>query len=305
MPHVMVVDDSVTQRTILTEFLESMATDLTSFEITCCVSGDEALMEVSERVPDLIILDVEMPGLSGFDTCKAIRGFLQDTWVPIIYLTGRTDPEDIVEGLSAGGDTYITKPVHQEVFKAIAKAMLRVSDIQAQLLEANKALDEIAHFDALTQIMNRRGYEDMLARLWKDHERRNSPLSILLLDIDSFKKYNDGYGHIKGDECLRDVAQTLKQALKRPIDIIARYGGEEFVVLLPGTDKAGAVLVGERFVEAMKQANIPHEYSEAAKHVTVSIGAAQAESEDTIEKILKRADEALYQAKEAGRNQVC
>jgi PleD family two-component response regulator len=186
MPQVMVVDDSVTQRAILTEFLESMATDSTTFEIISCASGDEALMKVADQIPDLIILDVEMPGLSGFETCQAIRGFLQDTWVPIIYLTGRSDPEDLVEGLSVGGDTYITKPVHEEVFKAIAKAMLRVSAIQAELLQANKDLDEIAHFDALTQVMNRRGYEDMLERLWKDHERRHSPLSILLMDIDFF-----------------------------------------------------------------------------------------------------------------------
>ena len=300
MPQVMVVDDSRTQRTIISQFLQEL-----NCELIQCASGDAALITVSENVPDLIILDVEMPGLSGFDTCKAIRGFLQDTWVPIIYLTGRTDPEDIVEGLDAGGDTYITKPVNEEVLKAIAKAMLRLSDIQAQLLQANKELDEVAHFDVLTQIMNRRGYEDMLARLWKDHERRKSPISILLMDIDHFKKYNDGYGHIKGDECLRLVAQTLKKELKRPIDVIARYGGEEFVVILPGTDLNGAKLVGERFIDALKIANIPHEFSDSASHVSVSIGAAEAQVDDSAASLLQRADEALYQAKESGRNRVC
>jgi diguanylate cyclase (GGDEF)-like protein len=300
MPQVMVVDDSKTQRTIVSQYLKPMQCD-----IIPCASGDEALMKVADCVPDLIILDVEMPGLSGFDTCRAIRGFLQDIWVPIIYLTGRANPEDIVEGLSVGGDTYITKPVHEEVLHAIARAMLRLSAIQADLLQANKELDEVAHYDVLTQVMNRRGYEDMLERLWKDHERRKAPLSVLLMDIDHFKKYNDNYGHIKGDECLREVATILKNELKRPIDVIARYGGEEFVVLLPGTDKEGAKLVGERFIHTMKQANLPHEYSDTADFVTISIGTAQTQDDDSISALVQRADKALYQAKENGRNQVC
>lgn len=300
MPQVMVVDDSKTQRSIVSQYLKSMKCDIIE-----CTSGDDALMKVAECVPDLIILDVEMPGLSGFDTCRAIRGFLQDIWVPIIYLTGRSNPEDIVEGLSVGGDTYITKPVHEEVLHAIARAMLRLSAIQADLLQANKELDEVAHYDVLTQVMNRRGYEDMLERLWKDHQRRKAPLSVLLMDIDHFKKYNDNYGHIKGDECLREVATILKNELKRPIDVIARYGGEEFVVLLPGTDKEGAKLVGERFIDAMKKASLPHEYSDTADFVTISIGTAQTQDDDSIAGIVQRADKALYQAKESGRNQVC
>jgi diguanylate cyclase len=183
--------------------------------------------------------------------------------------------------------------------------MLRLSAIQADLLQANKELDEVAHYDVLTQVMNRRGYEDMLERLWKDHQRRKAPLSVLLMDIDHFKKYNDNYGHIKGDECLREVATILKNELKRPIDVIARYGGEEFVVLLPGTDKEGAKLVGERFIDAMKKASLPHEYSDTADFVTISIGIAQTQDDDSIAGIVQRADKALYQAKESGRNQVC
>lgn len=299
MPLVLVVDDSQTQRAIISEYLKPLGCD-----VVLAASGEEALIKVSEQVPDLIIMDVEMPGLNGFESCKAIRGFLQDNWVPIVYLTGRTDPADLVEGLNVGGDAYITKPVHQDVLVAISKAMLRVSSVQSELLKANKKLDEVAHFDALTQVMNRRGYEDMLDRLWKDHDRRNTPLSILLMDIDFFKKYNDGYGHIKGDECLRDVAQVLKKELKRPIDVLARYGGEEFVVLLPDTDLEGAKLVGSRFIQAMAKANIPHEFSDAESHVTVSIGAAQKQSDQAPTDLLQTADKALYKAKEAGRNQV-
>jgi len=299
MSQVLVVDDSQSQRVVVEEFLKPLNCD-----VVMCTSGAEALIKVSEHTPDLIIMDVEMPGLNGFDTCKAIRGYLQDNWVPIIYLTGRTDPSDIVEGLNVGGDGYITKPVHQDVLVAISRAMLRVSTIQSELLNANKKLDEVAHFDILTQVMNRRGYEDMLDRLWKDHERRKAPMSVLLMDIDFFKKYNDGYGHIKGDECLRAVAQTLKKALKRPIDVFARYGGEEFVVLLPDTDLIGAKAVGDRLISALTSANIPHEFSDVQPYVTISIGAAEKTPDQTLKTILQTADEALYKAKEAGRNQV-
>ena len=298
MPQILVVDDSRTQRFVINQYLTPL-----ECEVILCESGEDALFRVSEQVPDLIVLDVEMPGLSGFDTCKALRGLLQDHWVPIIYLTARTEPKDIVEGLNVGGDTYISKPVHEEVLSAIVKAMLRVSVIQAELMQANQKLDEVAHYDVLTQVMNRRGYEDMFVRLWKDHQRKKSPLTIMIMDIDHFKKYNDGYGHIQGDQCLRQVAQTLKGALKRPIDILARYGGEEFVVLLPGTDEEGAKNVAQRFIDAMRQANLPHKYSDTEPFVTVSIGLTQVrfDSED-IKQVLERADKKLYQAKEAGRN---
>lgn len=298
MPQILVVDDSRTQRFVINQYLTPLGC-----EVILCESGEDALFKVSEQVPDLIVLDVEMPGLSGFDTCKALRGLLQEHWVPIIYLTARTEPKDIVEGLSVGGDTYISKPVHEEVLTAIVKAMLRVSIIQAELMHANKKLDEVAHYDVLTQVMNRRGYEDMFVRLWKDHQRKKSPLTIMIMDIDHFKKYNDGYGHIQGDQCLRQVAQTLKSALKRPIDILARYGGEEFVVLLPGTDEEGAKNVAQRFLDAMRQANLPHEYSDTQPFVTVSIGLTQVRFDNEDRKqVLERADQKLYQAKEAGRN---
>jgi len=298
MPQVMVVDDSSTQRSIINEYLSELNCD-----ITLCNSGSEALIQVSEHIPDLIILDVEMPGLSGFETCKAIRGFLQDTWVPIIYLTGRSNPTDIVEGLHVGGDAYISKPVHRDVLSAIAKAMLRLSHTQGELIKANRKLDEIAHFDVLTQIMNRRGYQNMLARYWSDHLRRQSKLTILLMDIDFFKKYNDNYGHIQGDQCLRLVAQTLKKALKRPIDIVARYGGEEFVAILPDTDIAGGISVAKCLIQAMCTANIPHAFSDCQPYVTLSIGVAQADSNnENSKKALQRADKALYEAKNSGRN---
>ena len=300
MPQIMVVDDSRTQRAILEEFLSNLECDIVS-----CENGQDALIKVSESVPDLIILDVEMPGLSGYETCRAIRGYLQEHWVPIIYLSAHSNPDDLVEGLNAGGDTYITKPVHQDVIIAISKAMLRLSFMQAELLKANKQLDEVAHFDVLTQVMNRRGYEDMLDRLWKDHQRRHAPLALMLLDIDHFKKYNDNYGHIKGDECLRSVASALKNSLKRPIDVLARYGGEEFVVLLPDTDLEGAKAVGERLVAAMKEANFEHKFSDTAPYVSVSIGVALADfATGTVEDLLKQADQLLYKAKEAGRNRV-
>lgn len=301
MPLVLIVDDSPSQRAVITEYLKPL-----NCQVISAPSGEDALLLVADRVPDLIILDVEMPGLNGFDTCKAIRGSLQEQWTPIVYLTGRTDPADLIKGLNVGGDAYITKPVLPDVLLAISKAMLRVSTAQSELLSVNKKLDEIAHYDVLTQVMNRRGYEDMLNRLWKDHERRQANLSVLLMDIDHFKKYNDNYGHIRGDECLREVAQVLKNELKRPIDVLARYGGEEFVVLLPDTDIEGANAVAERLIKALESANIQHEFSDTKPFVTISIGATQKKMDKTITmtNLLETADEALYTAKGSGRNKV-
>lgn len=302
MPQVMVVDDSATQRAVISEYLKPLEA-----EVILMASGQEALGALDEHNPDLIILDVEMPGLSGFETCKAMRGFLQEQWIPIVYLTASNNSDSLVEGLQVGGDAFLSKPVQADVLQAIAKAMLRISSIQSELLEANKKLNDLAHFDVLTQIMNRRGYEDMLARLWSNHKRQHSDLTLMLMDIDHFKLYNDNYGHIEGDQCLRAVAQALKATLHRPIDVLARYGGEEFVVLLPNTDLEGAKVVAQKFVEAMATANIEHKHSSAAGHVTVSIGICQSHNDlEDSHQLLKLADEALYSAKEEGRNRyVC
>ena len=301
MSSVMVVDDSRSQRLVIQQYLDPL-----KCQVVLCASGPEALSAIEDTAPDVIILDVEMAGLSGFETCRALRGYLHNDWVPIIYLTGRSSPDDMVEGLEAGGDAYITKPVNEAVLRAMVKAMLRISSIQQELIEANKKLDEIAHFDVLTQVMNRRGYEDIYDRLWHDHKRRKQSLCVLLLDIDHFKTYNDHYGHIAGDQCLRQVATTIKSTLKRPIDVIARYGGEEFVIILPDTDLDGAQTVAQRIVDAMNQAAIPHEKSSCADHVTVSIGVAQspdfAKHDIQPSELVQQADEALYQSKEAGRN---
>lgn len=301
MSSVLVVDDSKTQRIVIDSYLRPLGC-----EVETCNSGQQALTQISQSVPDVIILDVEMEGLSGYETCQAIRGYLQEHWVPIIYLTGRSSPESMVEGLEAGGDAYIAKPVNDQVLRAIVKAMLRISDVQQQLIEANKKLDEIAFFDVLTKIMNRRGYEEMYQRLWDNHQRRRQPISALLMDIDHFKQYNDNYGHIEGDKCLREVAQAIKETLKRPIDVVARYGGEEFVVVLPDTDEEGALAVAKKIIETMATLAIPHAHSSAAEHVTVSIGIATSidstQHELNADQLIQKADEALYQAKESGRN---
>ena len=305
MHSVMVVDDSSTQRSILKSHLESSFEDC---DVILCESGEAALHELYRAVPDIVILDVEMKGLSGFETCRAMRGYMQDHWVPIIYLTARTSEDSLIEGLEAGGDTYLTKPVNESVLKAIVTAMLRISDVQQELIKANKKLDEIAYFDVLTQVMNRRGYEDIYHRLWDDHKRRHLSLSVLLMDIDHFKLYNDNYGHIQGDQCLRDVAQAIKKALLRPVDVVARYGGEEFIVLLPDTDEQGALNVANRILQALNDAALSHDFSPVSKRVSVSIGVAHSgdvsKCQMQPDDLVARADKGLYLAKENGRNQV-
>lgn len=298
MSTVLIVDDSNTQRTIIRAYLEPLGC-----QVIDARDGAEALDIVSTQRPQLILLDIEMPGLSGFDTCKAIRGYLQDHWIPVIYLSARKEEKNLVEGFACGGDAYLTKPVQPEVLQAIVKAMLRIVSMQEELVSTNKKLEEMAHYDVLTKVMNRRGFDNMFDRMWKHHKRLNIPMTLAILDVDYFKKFNDTYGHIEGDKCLRHVGEALNQALLPPIDIAARYGGEEFALLLPGTSAAEGATVIKRLQEAIAALNIPHSASDVSPHVTISIGFGDSSISDDQEDFIVQIDKALYLAKKSGRNQ--
>ena len=298
MATVLIVDDSTTQRSIIRAYLEPLGCRVREAR-----DGAEALDIVSTERPHLILLDIEMPGLSGFDTCKAIRGFLQEDWIPIIYLSARKEEENLVEGFASGGDAYLTKPVQPEVLQAIVKAMLRIVSMQEELVSTNKKLEELAHYDVLTKVMNRRGFDNMFDRMWKHHQRLKLPMTLAIIDVDYFKKFNDTYGHIEGDKCLRHIGEALNQALLRPIDIAARYGGEEFALLLPGTSAEEAETVMKRLQEIIASLAIAHTASDISGTVTVSIGYGDSTICDEQEDFIVRIDKALYQAKKNGRNQ--
>lgn len=194
-----------------------------------------------------------------------------------------------------------------EMSDAIERDITLRRSTEASLLQATRELEALAHIDGLTGIPNRRYYDDKLENEWRRAQRDRKPLAVLMMDIDFFKGYNDHYGHGAGDECLKTVAATLAQALVRPADLIARYGGEEFIALLPDTDAAGAHLAAERLRSQVEAQALPHAKSQAAPHVTVSIGCAVAlpSPQGLPKALLEAADRMLYQAKTQGRNRVC
>jgi len=205
--------------------------------------------------------------------------------------------------LDAGGDAYVAKPVNPRVLEAILKAMGRIADIKTALNDANQKLERLAAYDGLTQIPNRRSFDESIIRFTLQAKREKTDLALLLIDIDYFKPFNDHYGHVQGDDCLVAIAGALSASLMRPVDFVARYGGEEFGLLLPNTSLEGAESVAKRISENIQKLGVAHEKSGVAPYVTASIGIAFSPHGDLSPNILiETADKGLYQAKEQGRN---
>lgn len=267
-------------------------------------SGEQALQLVESTPVDLVIMDVEMPGLDGFETTRLVREFFGDHWVPIIFVTGMSDESSYQKGIEAGGDDYMIKPVSPVILKAKLRAFQRIVEMQQQLQELNQELQDLSQKDGLTELFNRRAYEEKADVQWQISTRAREAVAVLMVDVDHFKDFNDQYGHQAGDDCLRKVARTLLKCLHRPADILARYGGEEFIILLPDTDLDGALTVAETMRSAVQSLGILHEFSSSSDVVTVSIGGAVTEhtSGITHQQLAAEADEALYRAKGRGRN---
>lgn len=298
--NVLLVEDSRAIRHLVTAYVEEVGHRVLSVD-----SGESALELFNKEHIDLVLMDIELPGIDGFETTRRMRARLSDVWLPIVFFSSNTSDQHFIEGIKAGGDAYLTKPVNGAVLQSMVKAMGRIALAQEQLQRANNELLRLAHIDALTELTNRRGFIMSYGREWGRASREKEPLSVVLIDVDFFKAYNDQYGHLAGDDCLRLVAKTLAKSLLRPADIIARYGGEEFVVLLPNTDLDGAMLVAERLREAVASQRQKHESSIIADYVTVSVGVAEKEEGQLPDDLLEKADKYLYQAKESGRNKAC
>jgi diguanylate cyclase (GGDEF)-like protein len=270
-------------------------------------NGKDALRLAGESVPDLILLDAEMPGMSGFQllaTLKAEPGLVD---VPVIFITSHTEAGFEVSALDMGAADFIAKPFRSSLVLARVKTHLRMKRMADELRRA-------ATTDALTGVANRRLSDEVLAHEWLRARRTGVPLSLLLIDVDHFKLYNDRYGHQMGDACLRQVAQALLTACRRPADLVARYGGEEFLMLLPETPRAGAERVGCRVLEAVKALDIVHDGTLlAARRVSVSVGGSFHDDASGCRRhlhahcsggnLILAADWALYAAKRAGRAQ--
>jgi PleD family two-component response regulator len=227
----LVIEDTLTSATVICQQLRSMGLDPVHAR-----DGASGLEMFKADRPDLVLLDIIMPGLSGFDVARRIRQLEQNgDWTPIIFLTARASDEDMAHGVEVGGDDYLVKPVSEVVLRAKVRAMQRIAQMRYSLIvltrkldDANRELTRLSSVDGLTGIANRRHFDDTLLREWRRAARSKGRLALLAADVDFFKRFNDGYGHQAGDECLKAVAGALASVLKRPSDLVARYGGEEF-----------------------------------------------------------------------------
>ncbi len=261
-----------------------------SYNILEATTGEEALSILQNTLPDLIISDIMMPKMDGYDLRKKILTKEHLRLIPFIFLTAKGLNDDIIEGFKLFADDYISKPFNPEILK------IKVDTLLQKYTEINK----LVRFDGLTKLYNRRALESYFNQELNRVIRYQQNLSVLMLDIDHFKRINDLYGHNAGDEVLKKIAEHLQEQI-RDVDIAARYGGEEFVILMPETDKDTAYMVATRLKESIAQIN----YSRPEFKVTVSIGIASAPKDGTTaQELLKQADQAMYLAKRNGKNRV-
>ncbi len=309
MPKVLIVEDSKVTISVLNTYLENMGIT----QIFKAESGEQAMALYRKERPDIILLDIQLPDIDGFSIAQQVRKLEQkDDWTAIIFLTGMSKDEDLARGIDVGGDDYLTKPVSSVVLEAKVRAMQRLLKMQRELVKvtrelnvANAELQRLSTTDALTGIANRRALNDFMSREWRRCSRIKKQMSLVMLDIDFFKLYNDKYGHQAGDDCLRSVAEQILRAAPRGTDMAARYGGEEFMLVLSETNADGAVWIAERVRQMVTDLKVLH-YATPSKRVSVSCGVVTVlpESGRTLEVFLKSVDAALYQAKRGGRDQV-
>jgi diguanylate cyclase (GGDEF)-like protein len=287
----LIIDDVPANIQVLAEALRN------DYKVRVATSGAEGLALARQNPPDLILLDVMMPNLDGFEVCRELKDDPITAQIPVIFISARNGFDDEEHGLDLGAVDYIAKPFHLPIVRARVRNHLLLKR-RADLLE------DLAHVDSLTGIANRRRFDETMGVELRRCLRSQIPLSLLLIDIDHFKQYNDHYGHGLGDLCLNRVANTLSENLGRAADLVARYGGEEFAVIIPGTDTLGARNIAERMRKAVYDKKIAHC---DGQFVSISIGAASLipNGSTTSRQLIDAADKQLYAAKDAGRNQVC
>ncbi|MGB5157234.1 diguanylate cyclase domain-containing protein [Desulfobacterium sp. N47] len=321
--NILIVDDRPENLIALEALLENP-----ELNIVKALSGNEALGLVLEYDFALVLLDVQMPEMDGYETAKLMRGIKRSKNVPIIFLTAISgEQKHLLRGYEAGAVDFLFKPIEPNILMSKVKIFLELYNqkrlindqslelkknieelllVKKELEKTNKILQDISSIDGLTSIPNRRCFDDFVNREWKSAVRKSTSLSFIMIDIDNFKAYNDNYGHQEGDECLKQIGKVLKEAVKRPQDLVARYGGEEFIAALVDTDPNGASTVAERICSKVKALNIPHAFSPTANIVTISMGIAGGipNRESLPGSFITMADKALYLAKKEGRNQI-
>lgn len=290
---ILIVDNHIGSLHLLDSLLK------VNYTVILAKTGTQALTLARRQLPDLILLDVRMPDLDGYQVLEALKVDELTSAIPVIFITGQDRPEDEAQGLQRGAVDYIVKPFNSLV------VMARVAT-QMKLVRQRRMLELLANIDGLTEMPNRRQFNTVFEAEWRRSQRTGLPLAIAMVDVDCFKQYNDHYGHAEGDKVLQTLGQRLQQAAQRPGDLAARIGGEEFVLIMPGTNANHALTVSESLRCQIEALGIKHEFSEVKPLITISIGlATSAElSVDSADALFRQADERLYQAKELGRNQV-
>jgi diguanylate cyclase (GGDEF)-like protein len=319
---ILIVDDTPENLTVLRQMLTA-----NGYRVRPAINGEIALKTIQTSPPDLILLDIMMDGMDGFEVCRRLKSDAMAKDIPVIFISALNGTIDKVKAFQIGGVDYITKPFQVEEVLARVETHMKLHHMQKQVEEqnvrlqheiterkrveselekSNRELARLASFDGLTRIANRRYFDHCLEKEWGRLARQKAPLSLILCDIDFFKRYNDTYGHQTGDDCLKKVAQTIRRAIKRPADLVARYGGEEFVILLPQTDMNGAVKIAEDIKREVRDLQIEHVKSDVSPYVSLSMGICtmRPDQETLSAELVAVADRALYQAKKTGRDRV-
>lgn len=319
---ILIVDDMTSNILFLVNIFSPQG-----YHIRQANNGYQALEQIALKTPDLILLDINMPIMDGYEVCKIIKSNPQTQDIPIIFLSGCDQADDKIKAFNLGGIDYITKPFYPEEVLIRTKNQLIIQQQKKQLIkqnislqkeiekrkkaevalrQANQKLEELATMDDLTKVANRRYFNQYLSQQWQQMKREEKPIALIICDVDHFKLYNDTYGHQKGDECLRQVAQILSHNTKRKTDLLARYGGEEFAIILPYSSWQGGLHLGQCICGDVLKAQIPHATSETSEYVTISVGVSCTipDEDNSPDDLLKNADKALYQSKSKGRNQV-
>jgi diguanylate cyclase (GGDEF)-like protein len=290
---VLIVDDDAGNRQVLADLLKP------EYTVLLAKNGAQALERACRHQPDLVLLDVMMPDVDGYDVLRRLRADPQTSKIAVIFISGMDRPEDEANGLNMGAADYIAKPFNATV------VMARVA-LHLEVVRQRRILEQMAHADGLTGLANRRRFDEVYELEWQRARRSSKPLSVAWIDIDCFKQYNDHYGHPAGDRALRAIARATGACMRRPGDLAARYGGEELVLLMPDTTALDACTLVRSICAAIAALDIAHVQSRVAPILTVSAGGATRieHSAETAAMMMEAADVQLYRAKKGGRNRV-
>ncbi|WP_262966182.1 diguanylate cyclase [Methylobacter psychrophilus] len=291
-PSLLIVDDS-------TWDMDTLVSALAEYRLFTATNSVQALTIAVSVQPDLILLSIRLPGMDGYEICRQLKQQTDTQHIPVIFVTDLNNEEHETQGFSVGAVDYITKPIQPNIIRARVAAQL-------QLKAHRDSLALTADTDMLTGIPNRRHFETVVQNEWNRALRYDKPLSLIMVDVDHFKRYNDYYGHAAGDDCLKAIADSFVSNIRRASDMVARLGGEEFVCLLPEVPREQAINLAEQILFSIRDLGIAHADSPVANHVTVSLGLAtlNLDQHKTWQNLLQHADVALYQAKHEGRNRL-